>query len=1326
MGLLNRLFGTNARGSSGRRAAPSVDPGAPPTARRQDSAGSDPVRRGLAYHQSGDLKAAESAYREGLATDPDRPDAHYLLGSLLGQSGRLDESLEHLCNAARLDPEVAEPHADMGNVYRLLGRLDDAEAAYRSAIRIDARDALVHRNLADLLRHQGRTDEAIACLADAASVAADDADTHFILADLLAGAGRYQEAERSYRTGLEIAPMVAAAHNNLGATLRHLDRGEEAAECFVEALRLDPRLADAHCNLAELAQARARNEEALEHLRAAAEMQPDGVPARRRLGQLLMDVGRSEEAVRWLREALTLEPEEARSHSELGNALIAAGQLEEGIERMMLAIERDPRDPSTHVNLGFALNESKRFEEARHCFYEALALDPEVVEAYNNLGGVLQLQGELVPAMQAYERAMQLAPDQLYVRSNYLTCLNYHEDADPVSVFEQHCSYSDRLAAMPPTTRGLRIADPEPERRLRIGYVSADFRYHSVAFFIAPILAEHDRKRFEVTCYANVTTPDANTERLKSLCDRWRDIGNLGDAEVAAWIRRDEIDILVDLSGHTVGNRLPVFAGRAAPVQVTYLGYPNTSGLREMDYRIVDAVTDPPGSTEALHSEELVRIEGGFLCFEPMDTSPEVRAPRTPDSSRAVTFASFNELLKVTPGTVAAWCEILERTPGSRLIIKGTTLEDEGTRDRVRARFVERGLAPDRLELVGRTRTLEEHLAWYNKVDIALDTYPYNGTTTTCEALWMGVPVVSRRGRVHASRVGASLLMGLGLEDLVAGDPGAYVDTAVALAADHERRARLRTELRERMRASSLMDASAHTRRVETAYRDMWRRACEKVDDERTTGEGVDAAMTVNISEDIRVLVPADINDLTPFVLLEQEDWFEDEIRFARRLLEPGMRCLDIGSNYGVFSLSCARRVGPDGRVWSFEPTPETARFLEASIEANELENVELVRAALSRSSGTAKLVTHADSEHNYLTEHVSGDEAFEIVDVRSLDDLDRERGLAPVDFIKVDAEGAEIAILEGGEDLLRRESPVVLFEFKYREGANWALVDALAERAFDVYRLVPGMQILVPFDREDPDPFQLNLFAVRPGTAQALTARGLLVASPGEPAPRIDAPSIVEALGRRPYSADLVDEWRRTAADMPEGLADGLGWYCQAWDTSLSVAERFAALERGRSCLSRPLESGAEVARLYSLARVAWELGYRARANEALDALLARADAGDHVPVGAPFLCVSPRFDAIAPGGDLSRWCLAQLLEQRVRLGAFSSYFQDARILDTLEALSRLPHQSPEMERRRRLMLLRHGREAPPAPGPLLGERSEENLNPEFWRATSVVTGGG
>lgn len=354
-----------------------------------------------------------------------------------------------------------------------------------------------------------------------------------------------------------------------------------------------------------------------------------------------------------------------------------------------------------------------------------------------------------------------------------------------------------------------------------MGYVSPDFHAHSVAYFIEPVLARHDPAAVETYCYAEVAQPDAFTEHMKTLAAHWRGTFGRSDDEVADMIRNDAIDILIDLAGHTAHNRLAVFARRPAPVQVTYLGYPNTAGLPQMDYRLTDAAADPPGQ-EVYYTESLVRLPQGFLCYAPPHESPAV-GPLPAATGGCITFGSFNALPKMNNEVIALWARVLQSVPGARLILKNKSLQDAKTCERYRQHFH----PPERIELLGWLDDPADHLSIYHRVDIALDTFPYNGTTTTCEALWMGVPVITLAGERHAGRVGLSLLTQLGLTELIAKTPDEYVRLAVALAGNRERLAALRAGLRERMRRSPLCDAQSFTRDLEAAYREMWHKWCE-------------------------------------------------------------------------------------------------------------------------------------------------------------------------------------------------------------------------------------------------------------------------------------------------------------------------------------------------------------------------------------------------------------------------------------------------------------------------------------------------------------------
>jgi protein O-GlcNAc transferase len=364
--------------------------------------------------------------------------------------------------------------------------------------------------------------------------------------------------------------------------------------------------------------------------------------------------------------------------------------------------------------------------------------------------------------------------------------------------------------------------DATPERRLRIGYVSAEFRAHPVSQFFEPILACHDREQFETFCYSDVGRPDHVSGRMRSLATVWRETRKLSDEQLAQHIRTDGIDVLVDLSGHMTDHRLLAFARRPAPVQVTYLGYPDTTGLATMDYRITDSHHDPPGLTERYHTEHLIRLDSCCWCYRPDDDAPDVRESPVV-ASGIVTFGVLNKLVKINSGIIQLWCRILEQTPGSKLMV---LVGPRGSSDQtLYERFRANGIGTDRLLLVERTGR-PQYLARHHTIDVALDTFPYNGHTTTCDALWMGVPVVTLAGRTHVSRTGVSVLSNVGLRELVAESPEAYVAKAVSLTQDLPRLAWLRRGLRERIRLSPLCEQRGFASRLEAAYRNLWHRWC--------------------------------------------------------------------------------------------------------------------------------------------------------------------------------------------------------------------------------------------------------------------------------------------------------------------------------------------------------------------------------------------------------------------------------------------------------------------------------------------------------------------
>ena len=468
--------------------------------------------------------------------------------------------------------------------------------------------------------------------------------------------------------------------------------------------------------------------------------------------------------------------------------------------------------------------------------------------ALNNKGGQLLSQGMAKEAIDQYEMALILAPEKPFIQSNYLYALNYQATPDMEKIFAAHKKFGEfhenvaakSAALQSPITSNAATstatsaainsainAVTNEQRPLRIGYVSSDFRQHAVSHFIEPVLAAHDKSKFELFAYYHHTVVDDMTKRIQSHVSHWRSLVGKSDADIAAMIRADSIDILIDLAGHTATNRLPIFARKPAPLQVAWLGYPNTTGLSTMDYRITDAFADPRGMTEAFHTEKLHRMPDCFSCFRAPADAPAV-APLHAMRTGRVTFGSFNNFAKITPEVISVWSNILKRIPTSTLFLKYKDLESVPMTQFIHHQFMTRGVLVSQLRIQGDDASHVEHMARYNNIDIALDPFPYNGTTTTLDALWMGAPVITLEGASHVGRVGVSQMSNLGLQELIAHNQSEYVEIAVALANDLPRLAALRAGMRERMLASPLMNVARFTSNLEQGYEQMWAARIQK------------------------------------------------------------------------------------------------------------------------------------------------------------------------------------------------------------------------------------------------------------------------------------------------------------------------------------------------------------------------------------------------------------------------------------------------------------------------------------------------------------------
>ena len=697
------------------------------------------------------------------------------------------------------------------------GRADSAERLFRSVLKSEPDNPEANHALGTLVVRQGKPQSAISFLTAALKADPRQGQHWLSFAEALLLTGKAGDARNVLETAKArgvSSPEFAALRmriDHAGLYWQALDhqragRLAEAERLYIAVLPADPGQVDSPRMMSELIAA---------GLNAA--------DAHANFGALLIDLAKPAKAMAHLIAALRQNPDHIHAHNNLGAVLFDLNKPHQAIAHATEALRQDPGFAEAHSNLANALMETGRLDEAVQHYQEALRLKPDYLMALNNMANALKAQGKITEAIANYRAAISLDPSFLYAQSNLIMTLSYSAEVSHEVLVDQARQFNDDIAA--PLLRARAFANPpDPERRLRIGYVSGDFRKHAVNYFFEPLLAHHQKDDFEFFAYANIRVEDEATARLKSGFDHWRDICALSDDAAADLIEADGIDILIDMSGHSFRNRILIFARKPAPIQATWLGFATTTGVQAIDYRITDVYADPPGMTEHLNTETLWRLPAIFSCYQPGTgiADPIDHPPR--DDNGFTTFGCFNNFTKVTDRTLKCWAEILIRAPDARLLLEIAGIDGEAFRGETEARLVSLGLPLDRVILEPRKPSNQYVL--YNKIDIALDPFPYNGGTTTMDALWMGVPVLALAGKHFGARMGVTFLNNVGLPELVAEDEAAYVDLATNLGTDPSRLRAVRHNLRQKMSASPVMDYAAFARDIETAYRGMWQRWC--------------------------------------------------------------------------------------------------------------------------------------------------------------------------------------------------------------------------------------------------------------------------------------------------------------------------------------------------------------------------------------------------------------------------------------------------------------------------------------------------------------------
>lgn len=786
------------------------------------------LTRASLQRRFGDFEGAVATAQMAVAFDANNARTHYALGLSLAELRQTEAAHVSFVQAVELEPDFADAWVNLGVVEKELGELEAADASYTRALALKPDDPITHNNYGNLLLARGNLDQAVESYLHALDFDPTYVDAKVNLALAYREQGDAGESLKALEIIAKDHPEHVSVLNSYGNALRHAERFEGAREVLQKAIGLNPDHAEAHNNLGLVLTLLGRREEAEHMFRRAVELRPDMPVLANNYGTLLLKMFHLDQSIEQLDHAVALDPEYLDAWVNLGVAHFMLGHYDEAVAAYRKALEQDPDNAFAHYSLGVALLEQQDLPDAVREIEHALKVNPDNVMALNTLGVALLDQHRIAEARDVMARAAEADTMSAPVyASNHLFTSLYLPNLDNQHIFDIHRDFGRRFTSAEPDLTKPHTQVRDPNRKLRLAYMSPDFRGHSVAFFMEALLEKHDRSAFEIILYSNTTRIDGITEAMEQVADLWVETAGLTDNALADRMRADQIDILVNLGGHTSGNRLVACGQKPAPVQIEYLGYPDTSGVEAMDYRISDPQADPPDEADARCVETLLRLPDCFHCYRPTTRAP-APAPAPHTEHGYVTYGSFNVLPKLNEQVVAAWSDILTQVPNSRLYLKCKQLKTESVRDRVRGYFADAGIDPARIDMDAFVPSVQDHLNKYAGVDLGLDTFPYNGTTTTCEALWMGVPVLTVEGSRHTGRVGLSLLHAVGLhEEFVAPDVATYIARAVAWGKNPERLTKVRGNLRERMGASPLRDEAGFTRRLERLYRDVWCTWCD-------------------------------------------------------------------------------------------------------------------------------------------------------------------------------------------------------------------------------------------------------------------------------------------------------------------------------------------------------------------------------------------------------------------------------------------------------------------------------------------------------------------
>ncbi len=779
--------------------------------------------------QAGQAEDAQALCRKVLAREPRNPAALHLSALAAERAGRRDAAASLLARAAVAAPQNPDLHAELGRVEHLLNHLPQAQAAYACAREIAPHHFPAAVGLARVLHAQRQFASAAEAWRSALAINPGAVELYIPLSDTLLAQGDAAAAAQACQQALAARPADPALQHRLAVALAQAGELEDALAAARRAVDLDSASAAGWDHLGQILHQLGRLEPAAAAFQEATARDPAWAPAFIHLGHVYLALGATDQAVSAYHQALVLSPEDPEVFARIGEALKDEAQWDAVIAAYRDVIARRPADPQAYFDVGLAFQRRRQLDAAMDAYRRVLELDPDHVPARNNLALALKDAGRIPESITCLRHIIAAHPDDAACHGNLLYVLHFAPASDAGTLDAEHVrwrqAHADRFKAI----HRPHPNSPDPQRPLRIGYVSPNFREHPVGRFMAPVLAAHDRTHFQTTCYAHLPRADELTQIIQKSVDHWVDVRHLSPEALALRIRDDQIDILVDLTMHMGDSRLLTFARKPAPIQVTYLAYCSTTGLDSIDYRLTDPYLDPPEEIQnskfpaSSYAEQPYHLPVSYWCYAPGFVTPEVN-PLPALAAGHVTFASLNNFCKVSPACLDLWRRLLSQVPDSHLVMHALPGQH---RQEVLDFLAAAGIGSQRVRFFDML-TLDHYFRLHHAIDIALDPFPYPGGTTTCDALWMGVPTISLVGQAPHTRSGLSILSNIGLSQFAVTTPEDYLRAAGDLAADLSRLADLRATLRQRLLASPLMDAPRFTRDLEAAYRTMWQHWCAR------------------------------------------------------------------------------------------------------------------------------------------------------------------------------------------------------------------------------------------------------------------------------------------------------------------------------------------------------------------------------------------------------------------------------------------------------------------------------------------------------------------